>query len=212
MRKHNRNLPDQEAAGAPGGRHGQSDGEDGAENRTSETPGGHGTPKGLPVDIELSHEAAELVKQLQSERDQAVDARLRALADFRNYQRRSIENEQRAGQAGAARVVKAMLPVLDHFDLAVAQRADRMSVEQLHAAVRILLDAFNKTLAGQGVERIEPTRGEPFDPNRHEAVMRQAADDLEPNSIVSTMQAGYAMGDQILRPAKVSVSSSPQDE
>jgi molecular chaperone GrpE len=156
--------------------------------------------------IEVSEQAAALVKQLQLERDEAVDGRLRALADFRNYQRRSLENEQRAMQTGAAKVVKAMMPAMDHFDLALNQRADQLNVKQLLAAVSIVRDEFSKALQSQGVEKIAPAKGEPFDPNRHEAVMRQSDPGVGPNSVVNTMQAGYAMGDTVLRPATVAVS------
>src|ERR1051325_2865061 len=56
--------------------------------------------------IEASPEVVAFIKQLQSERDEAVEARMRALADFRNFQRRSEENEQRALQTGAMKTVK----------------------------------------------------------------------------------------------------------
>ena len=176
-----------------------------------DAPAPHSAPEEM-AEIELSPEAAELVKQLQSERDEAVEGRLRALADFRNYQRRAGENEQRATQSGAVRMVKAILPVLDHFDLALNQKMDQMSLQQLTSAVRIVRDEFNKVLQTQGVERIEPARGEAFDPHRHEAVMRQKADDVDPNSVVQTLQTGYAMGDLVLRPAKVAVSPSAEEQ
>lgn len=162
-------------------------------------------------EIELSEAAAELVQQLQAERDEAVEGRLRALADFRNYQRRAVENEQRALESGAMRVVKALLPALDHFDLTLSQSPDQMNTEQLMAAVRMVYDELNKALRSQGVERIEPAPGEQFDPNRHEAVMRQSAPDLAPNAVVTVFQAGYTMGEMVLRPAKVAVSPSSED-
>lgn len=161
--------------------------------------------------IEVSEEAAEIVKQLQAELDEAVEARKRALADFRNYQRRALESEQRALESGAARVVRALMPVIDNFDLMLKQKSHQMTVEQLMSAVQIVRDELNKTLQNQGVVRIEPARGEPFDPHKHEAVMRQPADDLPPNSIVATMQPGFALRDQVLRPAKVSISPSAEE-
>lgn len=158
--------------------------------------------------IELSPEGAELVRQIQAERDEAIDGRLRALADFRNYQRRALENEQRAMQSGSSRLVRAILPALDHLDLALSQNPDQMNVAQLLEAIRIVRDEFSKALNTQGVERIEPSPGEAFDPHRHEAVMRQPLANAPPNSVVSSFQAGYGMGDTIIRPAKVSVALS----
>jgi molecular chaperone GrpE len=161
--------------------------------------------------IEISDEAAEIVRQLQAELDEAVEARKRALADFRNYQRRALESEQKALEAGTARAVRALLPVIDNFDLILAQKPDQMTTEQLLKGVQIVRSELSKALQTQGVRRIEPARGEPFDPHQHEAVMRQPADDLEPNSVVATMQSGFALGDLVLRPAKVSVSPGSEE-
>ena len=58
------------------------------------------------LEIELSEAAVELVERLEKERDEALAARQRALADFRNYQRRAVQSEQRAVQGGAADVVQ----------------------------------------------------------------------------------------------------------
>ena len=164
-----------------------------------------------PQQVELSEEAADIVRQLQAELDEAVEARKRALADFRNYQRRALESEQRALESGAARVVRALLPIVDNFDLTLAHKADRMTTEQLLSAVRMVRDELNKALQSQGVQRIEPARGEPFDPHRHEAVMRPPADDVEPNSVVATRHPGYSHGDFVLRPAKVSISPGAEE-
>ena len=163
-------------------------------------------------EVEMSDEAAEIVKQLQSELDEAVEARKRALADFRNYQRRALESEQKALDAGAARVIRALMPVMDNFDLTLAQNPDQMNIQQLLNAVRMVRTELNKAMQTQGVRRLEPARGEAFDPHQHEAVMRQPADDVEPNSVVAVLQPGYALGALVLRPAKVSVAPSSESE
>jgi molecular chaperone GrpE len=180
----------------------------------TEMPGEQDNLEDMPSDATLNPEggsdaaADDLVRQLQGELDEAIEARKRALADFKNYQRRALENEQRAGAMAAARVVKAIMPVLDHFDLALGQKPEQMTAENLLQAVRIVRDEFNRALASQGVERIEPKPGEPFDPHRHEAVMQQPAKGAAPNTIVATLQAGHALGEMVLRPAKVSVAAS----
>jgi len=167
-----------------------------------------GDAAGSDEAIETTEDIATLIHQLEAQRDEAIEGKLRALADFRNYQRRADESEKRALQSGAVWVVRSILPVLDHFDLALSQKPEQMTVPQLLQAVKIVRDEFNKALVAQGVERIEPVPGEPFDPHQHEAVMRQPAPGAEPNSIVMTMQSGFTMGDLVLRPAKVSVAPS----
>ncbi len=163
------------------------------------------------LEIELSEAAVELVQRLERERDEALAARQRALADFRNYQRRAVQSEQRAVQGGAADVVRSLLAVIDHFDLALGQDTEQITVDQLLGGVRIVRDELVKALESHGVQRIEPARGDEFDPNRHEAMMKQPADDVEPNHIVRVLQLGYQMADLVLRPAKVAVAG-PQDE
>ena len=125
--------------------------------------------------IELSEAAAELVGRLEAERDEAVEARQRALADFRNYQRRAAESELRAGLGGAASVVRSLLSVIDHLDLALGQDTEQISVEQILGGVRMMRDELLKTLDTHSVERIDPARGDEFDPNLHQAMMHQPA-------------------------------------
>lgn len=161
--------------------------------------------------IDLSDAAADLVAQLEAERDEAIASHKRALADFQNFQRRSIENERRAGEQGVSRVVRSILPVLDHFDLALGQKQEGLTVEQLKGGVKIVRDELSKTLQLNGVERIEPNPGDEFDPTQHEAMMRQPAEGIKPNHIVMVMQPGYRIGDHVLRPAKVAIAPSEED-
>lgn len=165
------------------------------------------TNQDQPADAELSPEAAALLADLKAELDEAVDARKRALADFANYQRRSTDNEFRAAREGAARVVRSLLAVLDHFDLALEQDTGKVTVEQLLGGVRIVRDELTKALESHGVCRIQPEVGEAFDPNRHEAVLQQTVEGVEPNHIASVLQPGYVLGDMVLRPAKVGVAT-----
>ena len=102
------------------------------------------------------------------------------------------------------------MPALDHFDLALSHKPEQMTVDNLLQALRIVRDEFNRALSAHGVERIEPKPGEPFDPHRHEAVMHQHAEGDQPNTVVSTLQAGNALGDMVLRPAKVSVAAGEE--
>jgi molecular chaperone GrpE len=164
------------------------------------------------VEIEMSIEAAQYVEQLRLQLEEALAARQRALADFRNYQRRALENEQQALTSGSRSVISALLPVLDHFDLALNQDVEAMSVAELLNGVKIVRDEIGSVIQRQGIEIITPEVGDEFDPNRHEAMMRQAAEGIEPNHIVMVMQAGYVMGDVVLRPAKVAVAPSDEDE
>lgn len=163
------------------------------------------------IELELPAEAARYVVQLQSQYEEALNAKQRALADFRNYQRRALESEQQAYTDGARRMILALLPVLDHFDMALNQDLDSLTVDKLLNGVQIVRDEIGMALQRQGVDLIEPAVGDEFDPNRHEAMMRQSEEGIEPNHIVTILQTGYVMGDVVLRPAKVAVVPGDDD-
>ncbi len=182
---------------------------DAGERGTESDQSDFGSADADPQDVEpleLPPEAMEVVTQLEKERHEAVEARQRALADFANFQRRSRENESRARQEGALSLLRALLPVIDHFDLAISQDHSKLTVEQLLGGVKIVRAEFDKVLESQGVVRIEPKPGDEFDPHKHEAMMRQPSPGIAPNHIVSVLQLGFAIGDMVLRPAKVTVA------
>jgi molecular chaperone GrpE len=157
--------------------------------------------------IELSEAAAKVVEDLKAELDEAIAARKRALADFVNYQRRAQENEARIAHSAAARVVRAMLPVVDDIDRALDARS--ASTDQVLHGVHLVREQFMRVLAQQGVVSIEPKPGDEFDPMRHEAMLRQPPLEgaaIAPNHIVALLQRGYALHDTVLRPAKVAIA------
>lgn len=153
---------------------------------------------GDAVDVKL----AELEARLAD----AEAARLRALADFQNYQRRALANEQEAKVQGRTAVVQSMLTLLDHFDIALSQDHTKATAEQIVGGVRMIREEFIKVLQSHGVSLINPARGDEFTPGRHEAIMQQASEGVESGRVVSTFQMGYTLGERVVRPAKVAVA------
>ncbi len=140
-------------------------------------------------------------ERLREELEEAKESRIRALADFKNFQRRSVENEARAGTSGMARVVRAILPALEQIDLAIDHAGDDPVVEGFAMA----RDELIRGLSDCGLVLIEPAVGDVFDPEVHEAMMRQDAAGVETDHIAAVMQTGYKLGDIVIRPAKVAV-------
>lgn len=161
----------------------------------------------LPIDGETqTDDLAQAVEKLTAERDEAIAAKLRAQADFANFQRRSIENEARARTGGLAQLTRALMPVLDHFDLALAQDHSKLTVEQLAKSIEMTRAELQKALEQNGIARIEPAPGTPFDPLQHDAVMRQPAEGIAPGCVSMRFQTGWKLGESVLRPAKVAVA------
>ncbi len=144
--------------------------------------------------------------QLEVELADWRDKYLRAIADFQNYQRRAIQNEQVAKQQGISSVVQNVVTVLDHFDLALAHDVNNASAEQVIAGVRVIREELIKALTRAGVRIIEPQPNDDFQPGQHEAIMQQDVDGVESGRVAMMFQPGYAMGDRIIRAAKVSVA------
>lgn len=154
----------------------------------------------------------EQVLRLTRERDEAMTQWKRSLADFQNYQRRALQNEQEAKRQGATGVINSVLPVLDHFDLALAQPTPDEASRKILDGVRVIRSELVRVLEGYGVVYINPKPNDEFDPNRHSAIMQQAADGVEPGRVSATYQPGYALGDRVIRSAKVAVAPAGAPE
>ncbi len=151
-------------------------------------------------------ELAQMIERLAAERDEAVASKLRAQADFANFQRRSIENEARARVGGLTQLTRSLMPVLDHFDLALVQDASKLTIEQLTKSIEMTRAELQKALEQNGIARIDPTPGMPFDPMQHDAVMRQPMQGVDPGCVSMRFQTGWRLGETVLRPAKVAVA------
>jgi molecular chaperone GrpE len=157
---------------------------------------------------ELSTEAVLFIQQLTTERDEAEQARMRALADFKNFQRRSIENEQRSRKNGISSIVRGLFPALDNLDLALQNASRATSMEQVIEGITMLKAELERGLETSGIEIISPEANEEFNPERHEAVAQQPFDGVAEGSVAETVQAGYALQEMVLRPAKVVLASA----
>ena len=151
-------------------------------------------------------EMASAIRALQAELASAREDTLRAIADFQNLQRRTAEHEPRMRMNAAGGVVRQVIPVLDHFDLAIAQDPAKMTAEAAMAGLRMVRAELLKSLERSGVELIHPKPGDAFDPHQAEAIMQQPAAGVASGHVSMTLQLGYRLGETVLRPAKVAVA------
>ena len=148
---------------------------------------------------------ADDVSLLKAERDSMFERLARATADFQNTRKRlDAEADQRVQYANSS-LIKSLLPVIDNFERALAMDPNKVDAASILKGMQIVHDQWMKVLRDQKVEEIAPQPGEPFDPNRHEALMQQDGDYPEP-SVTQLLQKGYALHGRTLRPAGVAVS------
>ncbi|HOF39161.1 MAG TPA: nucleotide exchange factor GrpE [Candidatus Hydrogenedentes bacterium] len=177
----------------------------------ADTPGAEAHSEGLPGDGTRSTGGAAAaepvdVEALLEERDQLKDQLLRARAEFDNFRKRNARDYERLRKTAAEALVRDLLPVMDHLELALKHADDASNA--VVEGVQMVARQFADVLGRHGVVPI-PALGEAFDPNVHEAMMQRADDDAEPNTVLEEFQRGYCMGDLVLRPSKVVVSSAP---
>ncbi len=141
---------------------------------------------------EFQQQLGELTEALQRERADAVNLRRRHEEDVVGMKTRVKAN-----------VIRELLPVIDNFERALKHVPQELTDNDYVKGVQGVVKQFEKTLADVGVERIG-TVGEPFDPRYHEAVSMEEGDGTQ--EIVSDeLQAGYRIGDDIIRHAMVKV-------
>ena len=134
---------------------------------------------------------------LVRERDEFRDALQRLQADFENYKKRVAKQTEELRDRAAEHLVTQLLPVLDTCDYALSHGAGE-DVKQLSAA---LFSALEK----EGLEKID-TAGDPFDPNRHDAVAHEPGDGESGGpEVAEVMRAGYRWRGRVVRPAMVKV-------
>jgi molecular chaperone GrpE len=149
----------------------------------------------------LRAEVESLKQQVEQERNQY----LRTLADFQNFRRRQDEQRGEVSQFANRELILSLLPILDNFERALAASEQNKSYEALVGGVALTLRQLQEFLKRNGVEPIEAV-GKEFDPNFHEAVMREEDSDKPENTVVEEMQRGYMMHSRVLRPAMVKVA------
>ncbi len=155
----------------------------------------------------------EKLAALTAERDELKDRMLRIAAEFDNWKKRS-RKEQTDGEARVREgVLKDLLEVADNLDRAVSTQAGKAGDGHVDAAALLKGVELVRRLFQQKLERydIKPfeAKGQPFDPKVHEAVSKVSSPDVPAGAVASEFAKGYRIGERLLRPAMVAVSTGP---
>jgi molecular chaperone GrpE len=151
------------------------------------------------------------LEQLQAkaaERDEFLQLAQRTQADFENYRKRAAREQSLAEGRGIAKVVKELLPALDNLERALAASDAQPDGGQHHLSegIKLVHSELVAAMARVGVEGYSP-KGEQFDPNVHEAMAQQPVEGADSGTVVEVYQAGYRIGESVIRPARVIVAA-----
>lgn len=138
------------------------------------------------------------------------EALLRKSADFDNLKRRTEKDKADYFRFALADAFHDLLAVLDNFERALAHRGDA-SGEDFQAGIDMIARQLGESLRKYGLVEV-PALGLPFDPNVHEAVVREETAGSAPGTVLEVFQRGYTLNDRLLRPARVKVAGSPGKE
>ena len=150
----------------------------------------------------------EQVAALEAERDEHLNDLKRVAAEFENYRKRVLRDQESLVARAHERLVKELLPVLDDLERALAA-AEEHEEATLEEGVRLVHRELADALAREGLAEIE-TNGV-FDPHVHEALLSQPSDQ-DVGSVLEVVQKGYRLGDRVLRPARVVVAAPREDD
>src|SRR5437879_5244747 len=147
---------------------------------------------------------------LEQERDEFKSLLQRTRADFENYQKRAQRDIAQERRYAHGLLALDLLPIFDNFERALAAAKQAGESGPLVQGVALIQNQVLDILKRHGITRIE-AKGEPFDPNLHQAVMQQPSRE-PPNTVLEVLEQGFMIHDRVLRPARVIVSVPAQAE
>ena len=162
-----------------------------------------------------------VVEKLNQENAELKDKVLRTLAEMENLRRRTEREVSDARTYGVTKFARDMLEFADNIHRALANvpadaREGEGPLKTLVDGIEAIERNFATTLGRHGIKRLEP-QGQKFDPNMHEALFEIPNPNVPTGTVAQVVEAGYAIGDRVLRPAKVGVArggpkAAPADE
>jgi molecular chaperone GrpE len=147
------------------------------------------------------------LETMTKEVQENYDRLLRVSAEFENYKKRSVREMADVHKFANQSLVRDLLPIIDNLEMAIKSAAESTNntdgclLDGVELTHKEILRVFEKN----NIEQIAAI-GKPFDPNFHEAVMREESDEYPENTVVNELQKGYLMHDRLIRPAMVVVA------
>lgn len=145
-------------------------------------------------------------EELKEQNAQLQDQLLRRAAEFENFRKRMFREREEGIKYANAALLQDVLPIIDDFERAILSAEESRDFDALHDGVSLIERQLVSVLdRNWGLKRFSAA-GEPFDPQRHEAIAVQDSSEHAEPVVLEDFQKGYYLHDRVLRPAKVKVS------
>ncbi len=162
-----------------------------------------------PSEALSAEELTKLLEEARAQADAHWDKVVRAQAELDNLKKRHQRELEQAHKFGLEKFVAEMLGVWDSLELGYQAAKENHDIEKLLEGTELTLKMLRDAMGKFGVEQIDP-QGEPFDPEKHQAMQVVERDDVAPNTVVEVIQKGYSLNGRLVRPALVMVSKAPE--
>ena len=150
----------------------------------------------------------ELAAALQ-EAGEARQDMLRMQADMENLRKRLVREHEKSRRRTLERFMSDLLPVRDSLERGIEAAADpAATVDALKEGKLLIMKMLTKAMGDHGLQTIDPA-GEPFDPEKHEAMAMLPSAEHGENTVIEVLEKGYQLHERLIRPAKVVVSRKP---
>jgi molecular chaperone GrpE len=166
-----------------------------------------------PTSDQTSAEVSDSVeiKSLKAQLDERSSQYMRIAADFENYRKRTLKEKDDLELQVKRNTITELLPIIDNFERARAQIKPQNDGEMaIHKSYQGVYKQLVDCLKRLGVSPMRP-EGQEFDPNEHEAVMREPTDEYPEGTVLEELVRGYFLGDRVLRHAMVKVAAQKED-
>lgn len=154
---------------------------------------------------EVENEVQDVSALLEEQKNlvaEVEDRYKRLQADFLNFRRRNEKERLELSSLVTQNIIKDLLPIVDNFQRAMA--VEKVVHQSFYEGVQMIYNQLMETLKKEGLEEIK-AEGEKFDPNYHQAVMREEDPEKEDDTISAVLQKGYMVKGKVIRPAMVKV-------
>lgn len=175
-------------------------------------------PEDLSEDLSNANEdeplgaLAQEIESLKSQLEERSSQYMRLAADFDNFRRRTQTEKEELEHQAKRKTLSELLQVIDNFDRARSQiKPTSEEAEGVHKSYQGIYKQLVESLKKIGVSPMR-AEGKPFDPNLHEAIMREPTADYEEGIVIEELVRGYLLGDKVLRHAMVKVATLPESE
>ena len=160
------------------------------------------------IEAEVDETNTETTPDLAAELAETKEKLLRLHADFDNYRKRIAREYNDVRERAKANVISDFLPVYDYFQLAMSHAEQNAEFDALMQGMQMILTEFKRAFDNLGAEEINAT-GKQFDAKWHEAMTQEPDETLPAGHVIRQWKSGFKLGDTLLRPATVVVSSGP---